>query len=104
MSAPCSSAVAGALPMRTDTLRMICPVRVPWLVHASDKERTPLGKEEIWNIWKRSFRLKAGFFNDRPPFLDLAFLKRAERLRRMLLARKYFLPKIGELPTHCRLS
>ena len=50
------------------------------------------------------FPFDARLFDDRPPLFDFGFLKCAWRLGRLLLARKYLLPKVGETPTHRGIS
>jgi hypothetical protein len=41
----------------------------------------------IFPTTRRSFRLDVGRFDQRPPFLDLRFLERAECLRALLIQR-----------------
>src|SRR5262245_65073613 len=43
-----------------------------------------------------SFRLDVSRLDDRPPLLDLGLVKSAERLRRLLLARRDHVAELGE--------
>src|SRR6516225_68362 len=47
-----------------------------------------------------SLSFDAGRVDDRPPFLKLGPLKRAEGFRRLLVAWENLLPKIGKTGTH----
>jgi hypothetical protein len=42
--------------------------------------------------------------DDRPPLLDLGALKRAERLRRLLITGENLLSDIGKLSSHARIG
>jgi hypothetical protein len=44
-----------------------------------------------------SLGLDASLFDDRPPFVDLGFVKGAERLSALLFARRDLLTELGEL-------
>src|SRR5215218_11338581 len=49
-------------------------------------------------------RFDAGAPDQRPPFFNLGLLKSAERLGRLLLARRDLLAKVGEALAHRRVS
>ena len=49
---------------------------------------------------RRSLRPDTGLLDDRPPFLDLGPLNRAEGFRRLLVAWENLLPKVGKTGTH----
>src|ERR1700730_1271262 len=51
----------------------------------------------------RSLSLDVRRLDNGPPFLDLGLLKRAERLRRLLVARNDLLTEAGELLARCRI-
>src|SRR5262249_11925862 len=51
-----------------------------------------------------SLYLDVGGLDDRPPLIDLGFMKGAKSLRRLLIQRCNFLPQIGEPLTHCRVG
>jgi hypothetical protein len=51
-----------------------------------------------------SFRFDAGRLDDRPPLLDFSLVIGAERLRRLLVARRNLLAQIGESPAHVRIG
>src|SRR5262245_39360979 len=50
------------------------------------------------------FSIYSGFPDNRPPLIDFALLKCAERILRLLLAWHGLLPKVGEPLAHCRIS
>ena len=52
----------------------------------------------------RLFRLDPGCLDQRPPLLDLCFLVRAKRFRRLLLARRNILAEISEALAHGRVG
>src|SRR5262249_12752248 len=51
-----------------------------------------------------SLRLAAGGRDNRPPRLDLGFVKCSKRLRRLLVTRRNFEPEIAQATAHSRVS
>ena len=59
-----------------------------------------LGCAVIALLHGSSLRLDIGRFDDRPPAIDLGRVKRPQRLRGLLLARRQFDPKLGKALAH----
>src|SRR5262249_19719122 len=52
----------------------------------------------------QSFSFDSSFLDDRPPLLDLGFLKIAEPLRGLSVTRKNLLPEVGEPRPYLRVG
>src|SRR3984885_1224735 len=55
-------------------------------------------------LYSLSSAFDIGGLDDRPPFIGLRFLQGAEHVRRLLVARRYLLPKLAELLLHIRIG
>src|SRR5262249_45837407 len=75
------------------SLPLIPPLRVYLAADASRAVRL-----------SHSFRFDVRRFDNRPPLLDVGFLKRGEGFRRLLLAWHHLLPDVCQLPTRRRIG
>src|SRR5215471_19902000 len=67
-------------------------------------KRTLSGQPEMSAFDISSLRLDSRRFDERPPFVDLGFVKNAKSLRRLLFARGNFRSEIGDLSSDGRIS